>query len=168
MQIRHLQRRVEEWVLTTFGEGPATTKKERALRFVEEALELVQARGMTKEEALLIVDYVYSRPAGETFQEAGGVMMTLSALCWQAGIELDDATTAELARVESPEMREKIREKQNSKSAIRGVTASKEDAESETLFVCGDCGLKFSAHDLDKGDPALCNGCVSYLFEEHD
>ena len=39
-------------------------------RFLEEALELVQACGATASEAHQLVDYVYGRPVGEPAQEA--------------------------------------------------------------------------------------------------
>lgn len=66
---------------------------------MEEALELVQAGGCTKHDALQLVDYVFSRPTGRTTQEVGGAMLTLSALSTATGTDLAAAAEAELTRV---------------------------------------------------------------------
>ena len=94
-----LQSRVAPWILACFGPAIAADKAERNHRFLEEALELVQACGSTREEAHRLVDYVYSRPIGEIGQEVGGVMLTLAALCLAQGEDMDAAGEAELARV---------------------------------------------------------------------
>src|SRR5579872_2306460 len=75
------QQHVEPWLLACFGEQIAADTVERNHRFFEEAAELVQACGMPKHEAHQLVEYVYGRPVGEPNQEAGGVMVTLAALC---------------------------------------------------------------------------------------
>lgn len=121
--MRDYQKRVEKWVMECFGSRMHQCKKERAQRFLEEALELGQSRDLSKEDALLMVDYVYSRPIGEPAQEVGGVMVTLAALCSSADIDLENSALSELIRVEEPEIMEKIRKKQDSKSAILGITS---------------------------------------------
>ena len=75
------QNRVGEWMHACFGPAISCDKVERNFRFLEEALELVQALGCSRDEALALVDYVWSRPAGQPRQEVGGVMVTLAALC---------------------------------------------------------------------------------------
>lgn len=67
-------------------------------RFLEEALELAQATGCSKGEALELVDYVFAREIGDTRQEVGGVMVTLAGLCHAANVDLEDAAEAELKR----------------------------------------------------------------------
>ena len=52
------QERVEPWLLQCFGETIAADVVERNHRFLEEALELVQACGATQSEAHQLVDYV--------------------------------------------------------------------------------------------------------------
>lgn len=99
MEISKAQLKTHDWFNSTFkrdiqGEGQAT---DRANRFVEEALELVQAIGITKESIRLQLDRVYSRPVGEVKQEIGGTILTLSLIassqdllmddCWSAAIE---------------------------------------------------------------------------------
>ncbi|MGZ4968070.1 MAG: hypothetical protein ACXV8O_01525 [Methylobacter sp.] len=91
----------------------AGDKEERSHRFLEESLELVQACGCTKSEALQLVDYVYGRPAGEPYQEVGGVMVTLAALCLAHGLNMHENGETELTRIWT--MVEKIRQKQAAK-----------------------------------------------------
>jgi NTP pyrophosphatase (non-canonical NTP hydrolase) len=92
------QEGVDKWLLACFGEEIARDKAERSHRFIEEALELVQAAGCSKEETLALVDYVYGRDVGEIKQEVGGVMNTLAALCLAYGIDMTIAAEAEMAR----------------------------------------------------------------------
>jgi hypothetical protein len=93
------QHRVRDWVLACFGEVIAADVTERNHRFLEEALELVQAKGCTVSEARQLVEYVFARPAGDPNQEVGGVLVTLAALCEPSGIDMVQAGEAELARV---------------------------------------------------------------------
>lgn len=113
----NLQYRVGQWMLACFGDAIAKDKSERNHRFLEEALELAQACGASKDEALLLVDYVYGRPLGEPGQEVGGVLLTLSALCNARGIDMDRAGEREIERVDTPEMIARIRQKQATKPA---------------------------------------------------
>lgn len=94
-----LQARVYEWAKACFGDAAAQDSTERNHRYLEEALELVQANGCTQSEAHQLVDYVFGRPIGETRQEVGGTLLTLAALCAAIGIDMDEAGEAELARV---------------------------------------------------------------------
>ncbi|WP_372570409.1 hypothetical protein [Ruegeria jejuensis] len=112
-QVKAYQSRVHDWILTCFGEEIGADKVERNHRFLEEALELVQAGGCTKSEAMQLVDYVYGREIGELGQEVGGVMNTLAALCTAHGVSLDAEAERELARVWTKV--EKIRAKQAAK-----------------------------------------------------
>jgi hypothetical protein len=93
------QTRVGEWMNACFGPAISFDGAERNHRFLEEALELVQARGCSVSEAHQLVDYVFGRPVGEQFQEVGGVMVTLAALCLEGGVEMAAAGGKELARV---------------------------------------------------------------------
>jgi hypothetical protein len=93
------QQNVWTWTQACFGETIARDTVERNHRFLEESLELVQANGCTKEEALMLVDYVFNRPVGEPSQEVGGVMVTLAALCNAAGLDINRASETELTRI---------------------------------------------------------------------
>lgn len=98
-EVETFQERVRPWLLACFGAMIASDRIERHHRFLEEALELVQATGCTADEAHQLVEYVYGRAKGETTQEVGGVMVTLAALCLAHGLDMHDAGEVELARV---------------------------------------------------------------------
>ncbi|VWC78367.1 hypothetical protein BLA17378_03737 [Burkholderia aenigmatica] len=107
------QSRVQPWMLECFGAEIAADRIERNHRFLEEALELVQACGCTASEAHQLVDYTFGRPVGEPTQEAGGVMVTLAALCLANDLDMHAAGETELARVWTKV--EQIRAKQAAK-----------------------------------------------------
>ncbi|BDR10708.1 hypothetical protein CTR2_R40460 [Comamonas thiooxydans] len=93
------QQRVQPWMMACFGAEISADRIERNHRFLEEALELVQSCGCTASEAHQLVDYVYGRPWGEPAQEAGGVMVTLAALCLANGLDMHACGETELARI---------------------------------------------------------------------
>jgi len=93
------QDRVKPWMDACFGEEISRDRQERNHRFLEEALELVQAKGCTASEAHQLVDYVYGRPAGDAYQEVGGVMVTLAALCLANALDMHEAAETELQRI---------------------------------------------------------------------
>lgn len=109
------QRRVRPWVLACFGAEIADDTDERNHRFIEEALELVQACGATASECHQLVDYVYGRPVGEKAQEVGGVMVTLAALCLAQRLNMHKCGEVELVRIWTKI--EQIRAKQAAKPA---------------------------------------------------
>lgn len=86
-------------MLECFGAEIAADCDERNHRFLEEALELVQACGCTASEAHQLVDYTFGRPPGEPMQEVGGVMVTLAGLCLANGLDMHIAGDVELTRV---------------------------------------------------------------------
>jgi hypothetical protein len=93
------QDRVWPWLISCFGQEITADKIERNHRFLEEAIELVQATGCTQSEAHQLVDYVFNRPVGDPPQEVGGVMVTLAALCLANDLDMHDAGEVELARI---------------------------------------------------------------------
>ncbi|CAM2163286.1 hypothetical protein BC2230_120122 [Burkholderia cepacia] len=117
------QVRVQRWMLTCFGTEISADRDERNDRFFEEAGELAQALGMTREEAHALVDYTWSRPVGEACQEVGGVMVTLAALCSANDLDMQAAGEAELARINVPSTIEKIRAKQAAKPKLSPLPA---------------------------------------------
>ena len=130
--VRGFQSRVEPWLIECFGEAVANDSQERSHRFLEEALELVQATGCTEDEAVALVKYVYGRPVGEPSQEVGGAMVTLAALCQANGLDMHQAGETELARVwtKIPQ----IQAKQASKPAMSplpGVYPDRQPIDSE-------------------------------------
>jgi hypothetical protein len=71
---------VFQWAVRCFGTKHVYDKEARALRLLEEAVELAQALGVPAEKCKLCVDVVYSRPVGVPEQELGGVMVCASLL----------------------------------------------------------------------------------------
>jgi len=128
--MRDFQTRIMKWMLDCFGVEIAADTEIRNYRFLEEALELVQACGCTRERALELVDYTYNRPVGEPGQEVGGVMVTLGALCAANKIDMGSEAERELTRIQDPVMIAKIRKKQQSKvgkSALPGKYPEESD-----------------------------------------
>lgn len=118
---RDFQSRVAAWAVKCFGERIAVNKPTRNYRFIEEAVELVQSLGCSKEDVLKVVDYVFGRPPGDPHQEVGGVCITLYALAAANGLDVGTAGWDELARIDTPEVIEKIRAKQKLKINEEGV-----------------------------------------------
>ncbi len=107
------QQRVERWLDACFPPAVRSDRAERTHRFLEEALELAQANGCSRDDALALVEYVFGRPVGRPDQEVGGVMVTLAGLCSASGINMDDAGDRELER--NWDRIETIRTKQQAK-----------------------------------------------------
>lgn len=107
------QKRVEQWLSECFPPHVTRDRLERNHRFLEEALELAQANGCAKQDALDLVEYVFNRPVGEPSQEVGGVMVTLAGLCSAIEINMDEAGDLELQR--NWDRIDEIREKQKGK-----------------------------------------------------
>ncbi len=112
-ELTSYQKQVEEWLEACFPPSVNTNRAERTHRFLEEALELAQANGCSRSDAISLVDYVFGRPKGDSSQEVGGVMVTLASLCSASGIHMDEAGAIELAR--NWERIETIRAKQQTK-----------------------------------------------------
>lgn len=113
MSITSFQKRVESWLKACFPAAVWSDRAERTHRFLEESLELAQANGCSREDAIALVRYVYDRPIGVPNLEVGGVMVTLAALCSASEINMDDAGDAELKR--NWDRIDAIRKKQASK-----------------------------------------------------
>lgn len=92
------QWRVWSWMRSCFIRPDSTLPAQRSFRFLEEALELAQAVGTTREDAQRLVEYVYGRPVGQVRQEIGGVMVTLFALAESTGNSAAQAGEQELDR----------------------------------------------------------------------
>jgi len=113
--IEQYQSRIARWVLSTLGEECFANKLERALRVVEETVELAQAVGVDPEQLHRLVDYVYERPKGVTSQELAGIMVTLCAMATSLGVKLEAASLQEADRIETPEIVDKVRRRQTEK-----------------------------------------------------
>lgn len=119
---------VSDWMDKCFLPSLYSNMTERGDRLLEEVLELLQAHGYDKARVPTLVDYVFSRPAGDPAQEVGGVMVTLAGYCWVAGLDMHVHGHAELARINHPEVMAKIRAKQEAKNALHFDTPLPGDA----------------------------------------
>lgn len=114
------QKRAMFWAKKCFGMTLAMGIKERNQRFIEEGLELVQAGGMTKREAIGAVNYVYGRPVGDMRQEVGGVYNTLAVLCEAHGIDMVGEGERDLIEINNEESTTRIRMKRRTKPDFGG------------------------------------------------
>ncbi|MEQ1950915.1 hypothetical protein [Mesorhizobium sp. CN2-181] len=112
------QRKAKRWIVTTFSQPNFDSRPERHRRFLEEAGELCQAGGMSEEEAIASIRFVYSRPAGHVPQEIGGTMHTFLALVENHGLNAWECFLEEIGRVHQPEVVEKCRAKWLEKQKI--------------------------------------------------
>jgi len=117
------QAEVAAWVERVFGAESLATE-ERALRFVEEAVELAQASGLSAERVRAVAEHVYARPTGEVAREVGGVGVTLIALCAVLGVSAEDEEAAEVARVFAVDP-EHMRERNERKVAVGIAVAAR-------------------------------------------
>ena len=117
-----LQKKVGVWLDKTFTPELADNPRQRMQRFLEEALEWFQAEDMTKDDALALVDYVFSRPKGDPEQEVGGVHITVLAACHKLGYDYEACGYTEFNRINTPHMIEKIRQKQDAKNEVLGIS----------------------------------------------
>lgn len=117
----NFQNAIRSWMYSCFNyqnkdtQIEAVHSKTRALRFLEEAIELFQTEYPNKIHAQEVLDYVYNRPVGIAAQEVGGVMVTLAALCSSIHVDMENESWREFFRIDTPEMMEKIRNKQQTK-----------------------------------------------------
>lgn len=90
---------VMHWAKAAFGTEEATSVPQRALRFLEEAIELYQACGGDPERAQLMLNDIFKKPVGEIPQEIGGVSVTLLCLSEAVGADADQCEWAEIDRI---------------------------------------------------------------------
>ncbi len=109
------QQRVEPWFRECFPPAVCDDRLERGDRLLEEVLELLQSGDYPPERVAALVDYTWGRPKGEPVQEVGGVMVTLAAYCIAHNLDMGEAGEIELARINRPEIVQKIRAKQAAK-----------------------------------------------------
>lgn len=94
------QKEVLDWAVRSFG-PVAKNSDERAARLAEEAIEIAQCEGVPLDVIVKIAERVYSRPAGEKWQEIGGTGIALLAYAENAGLGLDVCVFREWERVQT-------------------------------------------------------------------
>jgi len=110
--------RVRQWLVNVFGDDSLNDVEERGLRFGEESLELIQSLGVTKDQALALVEQVFNKEPGEPKQELGGTLVTLASLCVVTRMDADLAYINEFNRCERPDIVEKIKAKHAGKLVV--------------------------------------------------
>ena len=120
LNLAQQQKEVLHWMHETFKDEPQAIYdvRERALRFIEEAIELCQALGITQDELSRLQTYVYARPPGDAAQETSGVLITFLALCTAAEIDPTIAYFQEMLRIKQPEVMQRIRDRQVEKRQV--------------------------------------------------
>lgn len=118
LNVDDAQLRIRRWVVTRLGVD-AMLPKERALRLLEESLELAQTLGVREVEMRRLVDHVQAKPIGSVRLELGGVLTTAfgcaEALRYNAGNCLNE----ELDRIEqAPPERFRQRQMENAAAGI--------------------------------------------------
>jgi len=106
---------VAAWSRRVLGDKAAFDVRERALRVLEEAIELAQACGVDVEAAHKLVDYVFARPVGNTAQEIAGLFVTAYSCAAAIGVEADAVFSEEWERIQRPEVIRKIQRRQHEK-----------------------------------------------------
>lgn len=86
------------WAVRSFG-PIAQNVDERAARIAEEAIEIAQVEGVPLDTIKRIADRVYSRPAGERWQEIGGTMIGILSYAEIVGLSMAECTRREFDRV---------------------------------------------------------------------
>lgn len=117
-----MQQRVADWVESRGLR--LNDPHERAMRFMEEALELAQACGLEAREVSRLVDYVFAKDPGEVHQEIGGVMTTLFALGHARGLRVLGCAHDEIERIHKLPA-EKFQNRQR-RNALDGIGAGPE------------------------------------------
>lgn len=108
--MRRWQDFMRHWSVYVFGDRfSEITPHIRALRLLEETLELCQVDNVSLREIVIIIDQVYSKEPGNRFQEVGGVATCLIGYCDVAGVNLEGAAEAEMLRIMDPKVMEKVR-----------------------------------------------------------
>lgn len=93
---RDLQSKNTNFFIQCFGIDDTFDKRERSLRFGEEAIELLQATGLQKEEIYGLIEYVYRKKPDAVRDEFADVQITLLALATAYDIFIDDLTEESL------------------------------------------------------------------------
>lgn len=86
------------WAIATFGPG-ARDPRERAMRFLEEAIEVVHALELERELVDKIATRVYGRPRDSHIKEIGQAALTLELLAASLDVDANRECEAEWVRV---------------------------------------------------------------------
>lgn len=151
------QARNADWMAVAFKHDP-TDLPERVARFGEEALELQQALGQSREDAHALVDYVFDRPVGEPAQEMGGTMTTLALLAAVTSLDMIECGERELARCSTAAVLAKIQGKRANRAG-RGPLPGAEVVATNVTLADTSIAPEALAALVDDGTAVTCFGC---------
>ena len=132
---RFKERLILNWLKKNLPKPGSQTSKVAALRSLEEILELSQSENISKKEAMLVLDQVYSRSVGQSKLEFGQVMICLSMYAGVTQMDMEEAWMYEFERINDPAVIAKIRARQSSKI---GGASYDEDKVRDVPFINGD------------------------------
>lgn len=92
--------RALQWAVDMFG-PIALDAEERAMRFLEEAIELGHSLGISHVTTQAIVRRVYDRDKGDVCREIGQAHITLEVLARAINVDADAEATKEFQRVQT-------------------------------------------------------------------
>lgn len=95
-----LQKGLVSWLERCLGKETLLNRKDRAIRVLEEAVELAQAVGIPREKALEQLHHTYDRPKGQPAQEIAGVINAALLAAEALGYDGLDLGLNELHRAE--------------------------------------------------------------------
>jgi hypothetical protein len=104
---------VTDWIQRMWPEDPVIRPEMRIIRFLEEALELGQAMGVSIDKIDELIGQVYSKEPGEVPQEIAGSYNTLLAVAASVGVDAGSAGRTELD--DAWDRREEVRAKSKTK-----------------------------------------------------
>lgn len=113
MHLYDIESQVLEHAKFVWGDEPLADKRERALRMIEEALELAQSAGLEKEDITKVMDIVYGKPINENVgEEAGQLLYVLCTMGEAFGFNLNDCFGIVWDVANTPERIAKLRKNQ--------------------------------------------------------
>ena len=89
-----------EWAHKTFGDV-GLDPQERAMRFLEEAIEVAHTAGISANTMQAIVARVTARPYGNIGREIGQALCALELFAKVAGVDAESEAASEFIRVQS-------------------------------------------------------------------
>lgn len=148
--------RMHQWVVTYLGEDIAMNTKERAMRLVEEAIELCQTEGNTLQMVVDLATHVFNKPVGDPNQEVGGVSVTLLAYCAGKGIDPEEEEQKELNRIWGKPL-EHFRERHQKKVDAGVATPMTNLSEACPYCTSNNPAVRTTYYDQ------TCKGCVERM-----
>lgn len=102
-----------QWLDAVFGADSHANidQRIRAVRHLEEATELAQACGASKESCRQVIDGVFLKPAGNVGQEIGGSFTTLLSVANACDEDASICLEREMDRMWKPDVMERVRQR---------------------------------------------------------